>query len=59
MSRFPKVEIAADRLVLRAYRPEDLERVRALLMGDERTALPPGSPSDPQDLPEVAGRRAR
>ncbi len=55
MSGFPLVEIAADRLVLRAFRADDIEHVRALLVHEERAALPPGSPADLEDLPAWLG----
>ncbi|MFG2191406.1 GNAT family N-acetyltransferase [Streptomyces sp. NPDC048639] len=55
MSGFPLVEISADRLILRAFGADDIVHVRALLENEERTALPPGSPADTEDLPRWLG----
>lgn len=52
MSPFPSPVIRSARLDLREYGAGDAELVRGLLAAGEHEALPPGAPSDPD---EVAG----
>jgi RimJ/RimL family protein N-acetyltransferase len=52
MSAFPSPVVRSARLDLREYGAGDAARVRALLAADAEEALPPGAPSDPD---EVAG----
>jgi len=50
MRPFPSPVIRSARLDLREYGPGDAGLVRALLTGGEPEALPPGAPSDPDDV---------
>lgn len=50
MSPFPSPVIRSARLDLREYGASDAGLVRALLADAEPEALPPGAPSDPEDV---------
>jgi RimJ/RimL family protein N-acetyltransferase len=50
MTSFPEVHITADRLDIREYGPHDAAHVEAVLRLGEPEALPPGGPSQPQDI---------
>jgi len=45
MNSFPQVQISAERLDVREYRPEDAGLVREAVHAGESLALPPGAPS--------------
>ncbi len=52
MSTFPSPVIRSARLDLREYGTDDAGRVIALLAaGGEPEALPPGAPSNPDEVP--------
>ena len=63
MSAFPSPVIRSARLDLREYGAGDAGLVRGLLAEAASAALPPGAPSDPDDVPgwlaDGAGRQRR
>ena len=63
MSAFPSPVIRSARLDLREYGAGDAGLVRGLLADAAAEALPPGAPSDPDDVPgwlaDGAGRQRR
>ncbi len=50
VSSFPEVRIAAERLELREFSPQDAAAVNALGEAGDYTALPPGAPSQPSEV---------
>jgi RimJ/RimL family protein N-acetyltransferase len=50
MSSFPAVKIAAERLVLREFSPDDAGLVASALADGAPEALPPGAPAQPDGI---------
>ncbi len=50
MRSFPEVEIIADRLDIREFGSRDADLVGEVLSAGEAEALPPGAPSQPDEL---------
>ena len=53
MKPFPSPVIRSARLELREFGPGDAELVREVMAVGELEALPPGAPSDPDDVPGI------